>query len=108
MTRATTHDGAVNREAEARYPDGSAPRRVVPFALDSYGSLGRTALTLRKSAHAQDQRLEKGADEAAGALTLRWSCRLIVALHKANAEALRTALGKEAPCWKALASELAG
>ena len=113
LARAAAHDGAVNREAEAdkrsRYPDGRAPWRVVPFALESYGRLGRTALLhLRKLARAQAQRLEEGADEAAGALTFRWGCRLSVALHRANAEALRTALGEETACWKELGAELAG
>ena len=65
-------------------------------------------LHLRKLARAQAQRLEEGADEAAGALTLRWVCHLSVALHRANAEALRTALGEEPACWKELGAELAG
>ena len=113
LARAAAHDGVVNREAEAdkrsRYSDGRAPCRVVPFALESYGRLGRTALLhLRKLARAQAQRLEEGADEAAGALTFRWGCRLSVALHRANAEALRTALGEETACWKELGAELAG
>ena len=113
LARAAALDGAVNHEAEAdkrsRCPDGRAPWRGVPFALESYGRLGRTALLhLRKLARAQAQRLDEGADTAASALTLRWGCRLSVALHRANAEGLRTALGVDAARWKDLAADLAG
>ena len=101
LAQAAAHDGAVNKEAEAtkrlRYPDRQAPCRVVPFALETYGRLGRTALLhLRKLARAQAQRLDEGADGATSALLQRWGCRLSVALHRANSEALRSALGKEA------------
>ena len=113
LARAAALDGAVNREAAAdkrsRYPDGRAPWRVVPFALETYGRLGREALLhLRKLARAQAQRLDEGADAAASALTLRWGCRLSVALHRANAENLRTALGTKGVKWLDLAADLAG
>ena len=113
LARAAALDGAVNSEAEAdkrtRYPDGRAPWRVVPFALETYGRLGRTALLhLRKLARAQAQRLDEGADEAASALLLRWGCRLSVALHRANAEALRSALGKTQAGQLDLREDLAG
>ena len=63
--------------------------------------------------HAQieAQRLEEGADEAASTLALRWGCRLSVALQRANAEALRTALGeaeKHKNSRNELAADLAG
>ena len=98
LTRVAGADGAVNLEAERekrrRYPDGLAPWRVEPFALETYGRLGRDALVLlRRLARAQAARLGEGADDAAGALVLRWACRLSVALHRANAEALRRCLG---------------
>ena len=116
LARAAARNGAVNNEAEAakrsRYPDGRAPTRVVPFALETYGRLGRTALLhLRQLARAQAQRLEESADEAASTLTLRWGCRLSVALHRANAEALRAAFGKQAATENSknnLATDLAG
>ena len=113
LARAAALDGAVNREAEAdkrsRYPDGRAPWRVVPFALETHGRLGRTALLhLRKLARAQAQRLDEGADEATSSLLLRWGCRLSVALHRANAENLRTALGTEGVKCLDLEADLAG
>ena len=70
---------------------------MVPFALETYGRLGRSALLLlRRLARAQAERLSEGAEDAAGALVLRWACRLGVALQRANAEALRRSLGDDA------------
>ena len=100
LNRAAAQNGVVNKEAEAkkkaRYPDGRTPWKVTPFALETFGRLGRTALAhLRKLARTQAQRLEEGAHEAASTLALLWGGHLSVALQRANAEALRTALGEE-------------
>ena len=100
LERAAAADGAVNLEAEdakrRRYPDGLAPWRAVPFALETYGCFGSSALAqLRRLARAQAERLGEDAAAAAGALLLRWACRLGVALQRANAEALRRCLGAD-------------
>ena len=101
LARAAATDGAVNLEAEAakraRYPDGRTPWRVVPFAVETYGRLGRAALLqLRRLARAQAERLGEDAAGVASTLVVRWACRLSVALQRANAEALQRCLGADA------------
>ena len=101
LARAATRAGATNREAEqdkcSRYPSGRAPWKALPLALESFGRHGPAALAqLRKLARGQAARLEEGRKAAAGALLLRWGCRLGVALHRANAANLRRALGANA------------
>ena len=100
LAAAAQHPGAVNREAESekrrRYPDGRAPWRVVPFALETYGRLGSTALKhLRQLARARAQDLpEGGSDAVTSALLQRWGAQLSCALHRSNAERVRSALGE--------------
>ena len=102
--RTAAHDGAANREAEAdkhtRYLVGRALWRAVPFALESYGQLGRTALLhLRKLARAEAHWLEEGADEATGALTLRWGGRISVALRGRAGGRACSLTGFGIPAW---------
>ena len=104
LAAAASHDGAVNREAEAdkrmRYPDGSTPWKAVPLAVETFGRHGPAALKhLRQLARSQAARLQDGAQAAASSLMLRWGARLSVALHRANAANVRSALGAaEAGC----------
>ena len=116
LSAAAQHPGAVNREAESekrrRYPDGRAPCRVVPFALETYGRVGPSALKhLRQLARARAQDLpEGGSDAVASALLQRWGAQLSCALHRSNAERVRSALGESEVAklrGQDLASELA-
>ncbi len=98
LRAAAVRDGAVNAEAEAdkkaRYPDGVTPWEAVPVAVETYGRFGRAALRhLKTLARAEVAKL--GGDEVWGvhALLQRWCSRLSVALHRANARAIRCALG---------------
>ena len=89
----------IEKEAEAkkrtRYYDGRSPWKVTPFALETFGRLGRTALAnLRKLARTQAQRLMEGADEAANTLALRWGCRARAAAVPAGAGAGGRAPGR--------------
>ncbi len=100
LATASNLDGAFNREAEGekchRYPDGHTPWRVVPFALETYGRLGRSALAhLRRLARDRASNLEEGGDAAASALVARWGARLSTALHRANAAKIKHALGTQ-------------
>ena len=70
--------GAVAKEAEGdkrrRYPDGRTPFRVVPFAVVTFGRLGKTALKhLRELARERAAHSEEGSDELASALLQRWA-----------------------------------
>ena len=82
------------------------------MALETYSRHGHAALQhLRKLVRAQAARLPEAGDGAAGALLLRWGCRLSVALHRANAQNLRRGLGADATAASlrlALAESLAG
>ena len=99
LSAAAATPGAVNRGAEAdkrsRYPDGRAPWRVIPFAVETYGRLGDSALKhLRGLARARAQGLPEGSDDTVASLLLqRWGARLSCALHRSNAARLRSALG---------------
>ena len=69
LAAAAEHPGAVNREAEAekrrRYPDGRAPWRVVPSALETHGRLGTSTLKhLRGLARARAQDLPEGGGDS--------------------------------------------
>ena len=89
--------GAVNAEAEAderrRYPADRAPWGMVPWR----GRHGAAALEhLRSLARAEAALLgEEAAPAAASALAGRWGRGLSVALHRATARQLRTALGAD-------------
>ena len=64
---------------------------------------------LRLLAKRKAQALDEGSDQAASSLELRWACRLSVALHRANARNLRSALGVDLRQQRAeLAADLAG
>ena len=98
LTAAASRDGAVAREAEEdkrrRYPDGQTPWRAVPLASETGGRLGPAALKhLRKLARKQAARLEDGGEEAVSSLVQRWGAWLSVALQRANAAVLASALG---------------
>ena len=107
LAAAAGRDGAVNAAAEAdkhrRYPAGQAPWRMVPLALETGGHHGRAALRhLRSVAREQAALLapsadgDDGAAEAlAGQLVARWGRELSVALQRATARQLRTALGAD-------------
>ncbi len=102
LAAAARSGGAVNREAEAekrrRYPDGRAPWKVVPFAVETYGRLSTEALKhLRSLARARAQELPEGGEEAASALLQRWAARLAAALQRCNARRVRSALGAAEP-----------
>ena len=69
---------------------------MVPFALETYGRLGRSALAhLRRLARDRASNLEEGGDAAASALVARWGARLSTALHRANAAKIKHALGTQ-------------
>ena len=112
---AASRDGAVVQEAEGtkktRYPDGRTPWRCVPLALDTYGRHGRQALqhlrALAKERSTQEVEGD-GAERAASVLVQRWAAQLSVALHRANAAVLWSALGSERAPVGDLAEELAG
>ena len=96
LRTASRNDGSVNAEAEAdkrsRYPEGVAPWRVVPLAHETCGRVGPSALAhLKKLARAEVAKV--GGDEAWGShsLLVRRGARLSVALHRANARAVRRA-----------------
>ena len=116
LARAADSDGSVNKEAEAekhaRYPTHQAPWRMLPLALESCGRHGNTALKhLRKLARRHAQHLEDSSQATASALLQRWGAQLSVALHKAKAKQLCSALGGEARATagaRRLAAELAG
>ena len=116
LATAAGQDGAATREAEAdkraRYPDGRTPYRVLPFALETFGRFGKAALLhLRGLAKQQAQRLDEDGADAASALTLRWGCRLSVALQRANATNVRRAIGDDVlrgTQKRVLAAEIAG
>ena len=102
LAAAADADGAVAQEGEAdkrgRYPAGRAPWRVLPLALETAGRHGPAALKhLRWLARSRAQLLGDGpeADAAASALAARWGAELSVALHRATARQLRTALGED-------------
>ena len=113
---AAGRDGAVVQEAEEdkrrRYPDGQTPWRAVPLATETGGRHGPTALKhLRKLARKQAARLQEGGDEAVSSLVQRWGAWLSVALQRANAAVLHSALGTESAdteLREKLRSELAG
>ncbi len=78
------------------YPDGRTLWRVVPFALETYGRLGRSALAhLHRLARDRASNLEEGGDAAASALVVHWSARHSTALHRANAAKIKHALGTQ-------------
>jgi hypothetical protein len=100
LAAAATHDGAVNREAEAekrsRYPDGRTPWKVVPLALETCGRHGPAALQhLRRLARERASNLAEDSEAAAAGLVQRWAARLSVALHRATARQVRSALGAD-------------
>jgi hypothetical protein len=100
LQAAAGRDGAVAAEAEGdkwrRYPDGRTPWRAVPLSTETGGRHGRAALLhLRKLARKQAENLEEGGDEAVSGLIQKWGAWLSVALHRANAAALSSALGAE-------------
>ena len=101
LAAASAHDGAVNKEAEAdkrcRYPDGRTPWKVVPLALETCGRHGPAALKhLRKLAREKASNQAGDSKAAAAGLVQRWAARLSVALHRATARQLRSALGADA------------
>ena len=100
LAAAAAFDGAVAKEAEgdkrSRYPSGQTPWQALPLAQETFGRLGRAALNhLRKLARGRAQALPEDVGVAASSLTVRWGCRLSVALHRANAANLRRALGAD-------------
>ena len=89
---------AAELEKRLRYPDGRTPWQVVPFAVETFGRLGLTALKhLRGLARTRAQGLPDGGEAAASSLMQRWAARLSTALHRSNASRLRSALGAAEP-----------
>ena len=84
----------------------------MPLATETGGRHGPTALKhLRKLARKQAARLQEGGDEAVSSLVQRWGAWLSVALQRANAAVLHSALGTESAdteLREKLRSELAG
>lgn len=103
LAAAARDSGAVAREAERskrlRYPDGQTPWRAVPLVSETGGRLGATALKhLRKLARKLAARLgNEGEDDADAAshLVQKWGSWLSVALQRANAAVVSSALGRE-------------
>ena len=101
LAAAAGRSGAVNAAAEAdkrrRYAPGRTPWGMVPLALETGGRHGPAALRhLRQLARDEAALLgEEAAPAAASALMSRWGKELAVALHKATARQLRTALGAD-------------
>ena len=113
VARAARQDGATAAEGEAdkreRYPQARSPFPALPLALETYGRHGREALRyLRRLARSEAERSEGSGVDTAGALVSRWGRWLSVALHKANAAVLWSALGTERVAVGDLAEELAG
>jgi hypothetical protein len=75
-----------------RYPS-SGGRRVVPFAMETWGRLGPAAEALLESlaAEATRQSLRRGQATTASAYLRRWRATLDAALQKAMAAALSSA-----------------
>ena len=98
LRAAARHDGVVNAEAESdkrtRYPEGNCPWKMVPVALETGGRLGKAALEHLKGL-ARSEVAKIGGEEvwASHNLLQRWGSRLSVALHKANARAVRRVAG---------------
>ena len=108
-------NAAAEADKRRRYPEGQAPWRMVPLALESAGRHGKAALQhLRTLAREQAALLEDeegtgAADAAAGQLVARWGRELSVALQRATARQLRTALGVDRAAGAAgLRAKLAG
>ena len=104
LRAAAGRDGAVNAAAEAdkhrRYPARQAPWRMVPLALETAGRHGQAALQHLHGLAREQAALLAAGDEAeaaalAGQLVARWGRELSVALHRATARQLRTALGAD-------------
>ena len=98
LRTASRADGAVNAEAETdkatRYPESACPWRMVPLAHETYGRIGTKALAhLRKLARAEVAKARGHEVWGTHNLLVRWGVRLSVALHRANARALRRATG---------------
>ena len=98
VQRASREAGATNAEAEAdkrdRYPPRRCPYEALPLAVETFGRHGRAALRyLRGLARKQAARLDEGAADAAGALVAKGYRWLGVALQRANARNLQSALG---------------
>ena len=89
---------AAEADKHRRYPAGQAPWCMVPLALETAGRHGKAAVQhLRGLAREQAALLEGEDDGAAevvaGQLAARWGRELSVALHRATARQLRSALG---------------
>ena len=93
---AADHDGAAARAAEVdkgkRYPPQGG-RRVVPFAMETWGRLGPEADALLESLAAEAARHahRRGQATVASAFLRRWRATLDAALQKALAAALVSA-----------------
>ena len=81
----------------ARYPDGVAPWEMVPVAFETFGRLGdATFKHLKLLARAEAALVDS---ESVSTVLQRWCQRLSVALHRANARAVRSAVGlRDARC----------
>ena len=95
---AATANGTVNSEAEAdkkeRYPGHRCPWRMVPFAVETYGRMGTSALRhLRKLARSQAAGFDGQERTVTASLLSRWGSRISVALHRANVRNVRRSLG---------------
>ena len=102
LAAAARGPGAVNRTAEIekrlRYPDGRSPWKVVPFAIETFGRVGISALKLlRGLARARAQGIAHDGQAVVSSLLQRWGARISVALHRSNAMRLRSALGCAEP-----------
>ena len=101
LAAAAKRDGAANAKAEAdkhrHYPAGRAPWGMLPLALETCGRHGRAVLRhLRELARGEAALLgEEAAPAAASALASRWGRELSVALRRATARQLRSALGAD-------------
>ena len=95
---AVTANSTVNSEAEAdkkeRYPGHRCPWRMVPFAVETYGRMGTSALRhLRKLARSQAAGFDGQERTVTASLLSRWGSRISVALHRANVRNVRRSLG---------------
>lgn len=105
LRAAAATDGAVASEAEGdkrrRYPSEGVPFRCIPLAMETYGRLGPAALRhlrwLARGVGASGPASGDTSEWVAHAQVQAWGARLSVALHKANARNLRSAVGLAGP-----------
>ena len=105
LRAAASSDGAIASRGEGdkrrRYPSDGVPFKCVPLAAETYGRLGSAALKhlrwLAKGYASAASESGIGGEWPVHAQMQRWGALLSVALQKANARNLRSAVGLSGP-----------